>query len=124
VANEFDNCVRTFNSDQDDVDFNGIGDVCDTTDVSFPQGFSPNGDGIRDTYIVTGLAQHGDNTFEVYNRWGNKVFGSQFYQNNWDGTSNGSSVFSKHEKLPAGPYFYVLTAGYNTVYKGWMYINY
>jgi len=124
VDNEFDNCVRTFNSDQDDIDFNGIGDVCDTTNVSFPQGFSPNGDGIRDTYIVTGLAQHGDNTFEVYNRWGNKVFSSQFYQNNWDGTSNGQSVFSKNEQLPAGPYFYVLTTGYNTVYKGWIYINY
>ena len=124
VDNDFDNCVRTFNSDQDDVDFNGIGDVCDGTDVSFPQGFSPNGDGIRDTFIIAGLAQHGDNTFEVYNRWGNKVFGSQFYQNNWDGESNGQSVLNKHEKLPAGPYFYVLTAGYNKVYKGWIYINY
>ncbi|PCI35929.1 MAG: hypothetical protein COB60_01110 [Flavobacteriaceae bacterium] len=124
VDNENDNCVSTVNPDQEDVDFNGIGDVCDGTDVSFPQGFSPDGDGIRDTYIIEGLAQHGDNTFEVYNRWGNKVFGSKFYKNNWDGISNAQSVLNKDEKLPAGPYFYVLTASNNTVYKGWIYINY
>ena len=126
VDNENDNCVRTFNSDQDDIDFNGIGDVCDDSALSFIEatGFSPNGDGIRDTFIIEGLAQYGDNELEVYNRWGNKVFSTQFYQNDWDGISNGNGVFSKNEKLPAGPYFYVLTAGYNKVYKGWMYINY
>ena len=124
VDNDLDNCDRNFNPDQDDVDFNGVGDMCDTSELHFPTGFSPNGDGVRDTYIVTGLAQHGDNVFEVYNRWGNRVYYSQFYQNSWDGFARGNNVLNKDEKLPAGPYFYVLTTGYNKVYKGWMYINY
>jgi gliding motility-associated-like protein len=126
VENDFDNCPQTYNSDQRDIDFNGVGDVCDESSLTFAEGlgFSPNGDGIRDTFIIKGLHEFPDNELELYNRWGTKVFGAKPYQNNWDGIARGSSVFNKGERLPAGPYFYVLTVSNNRVFKGWIYINY
>jgi gliding motility-associated-like protein len=126
VVNNIDNCSQTYNLDQGDIDFNGVGDVCDESSLTFAEGsgFSPNGDGIRDTFIIKGLHEFPDNELKLYNRWGTKVFGAKPYQNNWDGIARGTAVFNKGEKLPAGPYFYVLTVNNNRVFKGWIYINY
>ena len=38
---------------------------------------------------------------QVYNRYGGKVFESQDYKNNWDGTYKGKPV-------PDGTYYYVI----------------
>ncbi|MBN4083042.1 gliding motility-associated C-terminal domain-containing protein, partial [bacterium AH-315-A23] len=126
VSNDVDNCVRSYNSDQRDIDFNGVGDVCDQSPLNFLEAtaFSPNGDGIRDTFIIKGLHQYPDNELEVYNRWGAKVFSELYYKNDWDGVAKGNTVLNKNEKLPAGSYFYVLKVGYGQVLKGWIYINY
>ena len=124
ILNEVDNCETTYNPDQKDVDFNGIGDACDEAPTVAAQGFSPNGDGIGDTFIIEGLHRFPDNTLEIYNRWGSKVFSQNSYQNDWNGIANGKGVLRKNQKLPAGPYFYVLIAKQDQIYKGWMYINY
>jgi gliding motility-associated-like protein len=64
-------------------------------------GFSPNDDGINDNLIIEGLEQLTTYNFEVYNRWGNKVFFSNNYKNDWKGTWNGMP-------LPDGSYFYYI----------------
>ena len=73
--------------------------------VEFFQGFSPNGDGINDTYEVNGIENYArDNHFEVFNRWGDLVLEATDYQNDWDGTYNG-------RPLPEGTYYWVIDLG-------------
>ena len=58
-----------------------------------PTAFSPNGDGINDIFKV---AKHLNvktlNYFEIYNRWGQKIFSTTNIEQGWDGTFNGESV--------------------------------
>jgi gliding motility-associated-like protein len=120
VNNEIDNCPTTSNSNQADLDRNGVGDLCDNAALDVPKGFSPNGDGINDSFIISGLHNYPNNSIEIYNRWGNMVYESKNYQNFWDGVASG-----KNKKLPAGPYFYVLNiSGGSQIVKGWVYLNY
>ncbi len=122
VLNGNDNCPTMPNSDQKDLDQNGIGDVCETaTLVTAAKGFSPNGDGIHDHFIIAGLHKYAkNNSLTVYNRWGVEVFRSVNYENDWNGKGD-----NQDKKLPAGPYFYVLNIDNNKqLIKGWVYINY
>jgi gliding motility-associated-like protein len=120
IDNEIDNCPTTPNSNQADLDRNGIGDVCDEGDLEIPKGFSPNGDGQNDSFIISGLHKYPNNSIEIYNRWGNMVYESKNYQNFWDGVASG-----KNKRLPAGAYFYVLSiSSGNQIVKGWVYLTY
>lgn len=79
--------------------------------VTVYNGFSPNEDGINDFFFIDGLSKFPDNTLEIYNRWGVKVFETLGYgiNENWfRGKSEGRATVSKGEKLPTGTYFYVL----------------
>ena len=67
-------------------------------------GFSPNGDGVNDYFKIDGLAAYPDHKIMVFNRWGNRVFESKNYRNDWNGW-----WFDK--KLPAGTYFYLIDLG-------------
>jgi gliding motility-associated-like protein len=74
-------------------------------DVFIPDGFSPNGDGINDKFVIV----HGANkliSLMVYNRWGNIVFQNQTYQNEWDG--KGVNNFLGKD-LEAGTYYVIVT---------------
>lgn len=64
--------------------------------------FSPNGDGINDKWVVTSGGSCTKNIkVIVFNRYGNKVYESEDYQNNWDGTYKG-------KPLPDGTYYYTI----------------
>ena len=62
---------------------------------------SPNNDGKNDVLVIEGLQNYPNHTFCVYNRWGNEVFKTTNYNNDWGGTWNGKG-------LPDGVYFYFL----------------
>lgn len=64
-----------------------------------PSGFSPNGDGNNDILNVYGIADASTYEFEVYNRWGERIFYSVDKSQGWDGSYNGTPV-------PAGVYAY------------------
>ncbi len=66
-----------------------------------PNTFTPNGDGINDTWKIDGLAGFSNCTVSVYTRWGQLVFKSTGYPKPWDGTSNGKD-------LPFGTYYYII----------------
>ena len=118
LVNLYDNCPETFNPDQSDVDFNGIGDVCDGLIVN--DVLTPNGDGINDTWMIMNIERFPNAAIKVYNRWGNEVFSTSNYSNNWEGTAD-----SGGDKLPTGSYFYQIDQNGNgsKILSGWIYIT-
>ena len=93
------------------------------TDFFIPEGFSPNGDGTNDLFVIRGIANYPKNTFVIFNRWGNKVFEASPYQNTWDGRSMFGLRVGGNE-LPTGTYFYVLDLkDGSSVFKGTIYLN-
>jgi gliding motility-associated-like protein len=66
--------------------------------------FSPNGDGINDTWRIPYLDTYPGCRIDLYNRYGQKVFSSTGYMKEWDGTSNG-------RPLAAGTYYYIIVPG-------------
>lgn len=79
--------------------------------------FSPNGDGINDRLILVRHDLFPQNTFEVFDRYGNSVFQMDGYDSSWDGTG-------KNGDLPKGTYFYILDVNGDgaNVQKGWIQI--
>ncbi|WP_184470989.1 Ig-like domain-containing protein, partial [Pedobacter sp. AK013] len=65
--------------------------------LTIPNLFTPNGDGINDTFEILGINQYQVNELQIVNRWGNEVFHAKGYQNNWTG-----------EGLNEGTYYYLL----------------
>jgi gliding motility-associated-like protein len=66
-----------------------------------PNAFSPNGDGINDTWKIQYLESYPGATIDVFNRYGQKVFSSLGYQTEWGGNYNG-------RPLPVGVYYYII----------------
>jgi gliding motility-associated-like protein len=75
--------------------------------VKFPTGFSPNGDGINDMYIIDGIENYPNCRFVVFNQWGDIVFEEAPYQNKWDGKSSKGALLKSDKQLIDGAYFYV-----------------
>ena len=69
--------------------------------VRVPNAFSPNGDGINDTWIITGLDTYPESVVKVYTRSGLVIFQTKGTDKIWDGTHNGKS-------LPMGTYYYLI----------------
>jgi gliding motility-associated-like protein len=113
----------------DDCDGDGIADYIDAYDdcadyVSVPEGFSPNGDGVNDRFVIKGIKDFPNSRLMVFNRWGNKIFEATGYLNDWDGRSDNSlTVGSKI--IPEGTYYYIIDLGNgDKPIKGFVYINY
>ena len=78
---------------------------CDTLDI--PNGYSPNGDGTNDYFVIDGINNYPGNSIFIYNRWGNLIFKQRDYDNKWNGTSNVGGVMFGDE-LPNGTYYFIL----------------
>ena len=86
--------------------------------------FSPNGDGVNETFVIDCLERFPNNKLEVYNRWGNIVYSKNGYLNDWNGTSNGRALINESDKIPVGTYYYLLDLGDGSEPRvGWLYIN-
>src|SRR5665648_535255 len=72
--------------------------------IFIPEGFSPNGDGVNDYFIIQGAERYTID-LKVFNRWGNLVYSSKQYLNDWGGISNAGVLISN--QLPVGTYFYI-----------------
>ena len=81
-------------------------------------GFSVGTGGVGDssntnTDIISkrNVAQREDCGFTIdvmiFNRWGSKIYESNNYQNDWNGTAHGSSIGSS-DKVPTGTYYYIV----------------
>jgi gliding motility-associated-like protein len=69
--------------------------------ITIPNAFSPNNDGINDFWDIKKIDTYPDCSVLVYNRYGQQVYQSTGYARPWDGTFNGSS-------LPEGTYYYII----------------
>ena len=81
---------------------------------NIPKGISPNGDGMNDSFDLSGMDIK---QLSVFNRYGVKVFTVANYTNQWHGqTDNG------HD-LPDGTYYYLIEPNTGGAKTGWVYIS-
>ncbi len=70
--------------------------------VIIPNVITVNGDGVNDTWEIENIESFPQASIEIFNRWGNSVWKSIGYTNQWNG-SNRNGDF-----LPAGTYYYIV----------------
>ena len=102
VENLFNGCLPELVSDA--VTFGKI-------DLFIPNAFSPDGDGVNDTWEIPGIENAVGYKLIIFNRWGIKVYETNNYKNDWAGTSQTDSFISKDNMLPEGTYFYSIIWG-------------
>jgi gliding motility-associated-like protein len=74
-----------------------------------PNIFTPNGDGVNDTFFITKLPA---GTFvKIVDRWGRVVYETRDYKNEWDGGT-----------YPDGVYYYTIDIAGEKTYRGWVQI--
>jgi gliding motility-associated-like protein len=73
--------------------------------------FTPNNDGMNDYWYIPDLEQFGKLQVTVYNRFGQAVYQSNGYKNDWDGTWKGSP-------LPSASYYYIIKSSTMGFIKG------
>lgn len=102
--------------DRIDTDLNNDG-IADT-ELILPEIFSPNGDGINDTLVITNITNYPNNTVYIFSRSGLELVRIRNYNNSWSGTYRGEAV-------PAGSYLIALdTDGDGSIdVKGWIYLT-
>jgi gliding motility-associated-like protein len=70
--------------------------------IIVPSGFTPNGDGANEKWIIDFIYKYPESTVQVYNRWGQLLYESApGYPEPWDGKYNGND-------LPVGTYYYII----------------
>jgi len=102
-------------------------------DVEIHDAISPNEDGKNDYFYIKNITKYPDNSVQIFNRWGIKVFDTENYDSNGNvfrGYSDGRATISPDNVLPDGTYFYIVqytkTAGgtFNTIKKaGYLYLS-
>ena len=90
-----------------------------TVTIFIPEGFSPNGDGSHDYFVLDNTEGYGQISLKIFNRWGSLVYDNGDYKGPdwWDGTSNNGLTVG--ERLPDGTYFYEIRTE-----RGDKYVNY
>jgi gliding motility-associated-like protein len=68
---------------------------------NIPNTFSPNHDGVNDTWVINGLDAFPQARINVFNRYGAAVFASDHQPVLWDGSCQG-------KPLPWGTYYYTI----------------
>ena len=80
--------------------------IATLTEECIPNVFSPNNDGVNDTWSLEDTFIYEDSEIRIYGRFGSLVFQSVGYHERWDGTNENG------KDLPAGVYFYSIEIGH------------
>jgi gliding motility-associated-like protein len=89
-------------------------EVIELESCVIPQGISPNGDGMNDTFD---LSSYNVSKLEIFNRNGTLVYSKTNYTNEWHGQTNDG------EELPVGTYFYTMEYENGKQRSAWVYIQ-
>ncbi|AKD58536.1 hypothetical protein SD10_14285 [Spirosoma radiotolerans] len=79
-----------------------------------PSAFSPNADGMNDSWVIPNIGSFPQAEVSIYSRWGELIFYSRGYERPWDGTY-------KQATVQTGVYTYQIKTGnkpLNTTYRG------
>jgi len=83
--------------------------IINCNEIIIPDGFSPNGDNINDTFDIVDIREIYPNfKIEFYNRYGNVLYKGNANTPNWDGMSNEGGIKLGNGVAPVGVYFYIL----------------
>ncbi|MGQ7947632.1 gliding motility-associated C-terminal domain-containing protein [Flavobacterium sp. WC2509] len=99
---------------------------CNVTpeDLKIPDGFSPNGDGVNDTFKIIDIEFLFPNfTLEIFNRYGNILFKGNISKPDWDGKNSNSNFINGDS--PTGVYFYIINYNKDDISpkQGQLYLN-
>ena len=84
-------------------------DECLDPQLLIPDGFSPNNDGVNDTFEILNLRDLFPNfDLEIYNRFGVLVYKGNSNTLDWDGKTNQKGIKLDKGYLSNGVYFYIL----------------
>lgn len=75
-----------------------------------PNAFTPNNDGVNDTWVIQNTHEHLNCTVNIYDRWGILIFHSERYNQPWNGQVRGAVI-------EPGMYVYTIQTPY-AYYKG------
>ncbi|MFC3199947.1 gliding motility-associated C-terminal domain-containing protein [Parapedobacter deserti] len=84
-------------------------------ELLIPNAVTPNGDGKNDFFVIQGLENYDNGDLTIFNRWGDEVYRSRSYRQNWDATG-----------VAEGTYYYRLLLtkdGVETIHKGWVLVK-
>ena len=76
-----------------------------------PSLFTPNNDGVNDYWKIPNLELYGKLEVSIYNRYGQTVYQSDDYKNDWYGTWNSMD-------LPSASYYYIIKSSTKGIIKG------
>jgi gliding motility-associated-like protein len=80
-------------------------------------GFSPNGDGLNDVFVIEGANSDEENELSVFTAKGKLVYREKNYQNTWDGVDLSGSP------LESGTYYFVFSSTGNEPIKEYLIIR-
>lgn len=119
----------------DDFDFDGNPEYLDygrACDLFVPDAFSPNGDGVHDTYMIYCINHYPNAKIYIFDQLGNKLFEKANYGNLevwgtneaawWDGKPDRGG--GRGQLVAPGTYYYVLDLGNGEVKKSFVFVSY
>lgn len=84
----------------DSIRVNVVSENISCTQLLLPGAFTPNGDGINDSYGISSVFLVEDLiSFEIFDKWGSMMFRSEDKNGQWDGTFN-------NKQIDPGMFFY------------------
>ena len=83
------------------IDINSI-----DCDILIPNVVTPNGDGVNDFFRINGLENFPGSSLNVFNRWGNRIYKSDDYKNDWS------------PAVSDGTYFYIVNVSDGRKFNG------
>ena len=114
VPNDQDNNPEVYNPDQLFNEINTPGEY----QPQISEVFSPNGDGINDTWNIINIDRYPKAAVWIFTRTGKNIYEMKRYNNSFDGTNNGSP-------LPEASYYYMIDIDGNESidFQGWLYLT-